>query len=74
VTRPDAIYAGTKREYDRYLRHRGWQAVEVPQINSVDDLKLFAKPRVLALGSYEERDDFEAVASALHQKGGEWAV
>jgi hypothetical protein len=70
---PDFIYAGTPAEYDRYLTHRP-ERRGVPMLVTVDQLKGKPGAKVLPIGEFVERGDYDAVCDALVAIRGEWLV
>lgn len=70
---PDFIYAGTPEEYDRYITHRP-ERRGVPMLATVEQLQFRPGAKVLPLGEFTDRGDYDAVCEAMVRTKGEWLV
>jgi hypothetical protein len=71
---PDFIYAGTTREYERYVTHVRPDRRAVPALVSVEQLAGVTAPKVLPIGEFYDRGDYDTVAAAVAKLKGEWVV
>lgn len=70
---PDFIYAGTPQEYERYLQHRP-ERRGVPMLTGPEPLQFKKGAKVLPIGEFTDRWDYDAVCLAIVQTKGEWLV